>query len=308
MATGVVRGGGSGVEVVTGGAAERVAGAGDVNGDGYADLITGDSSADNPETDEGAAFVYLGNGEGRPVLARQLRADGSGIPIQPGGRMLPPDVLRLELVASHPAGAGRVAGEFEVCPLGVSFGDASCATTFTPSWDPVDATSPEAVLSQDLTALALGTTHRWRARVLHAPVTGPLPESPADAEHPDHGPWRRLAAQSNEGDARSVGDCNDGFDNDGDGRIDHPGDPGCENAGDTSELSGFQCDNSQDDDGDGKIDWRGDGTGDPHCSSLTDNNESTSPPAGCGVGPELALLVPVLLALRGRRKSLTAST
>jgi hypothetical protein len=34
--------------------------AGDVNGDGYGDTIVGAPSYDNPETDEGAAFAYLG--------------------------------------------------------------------------------------------------------------------------------------------------------------------------------------------------------------------------------------------------------
>jgi hypothetical protein len=42
-----------------------VASAGDVNGDGYADLIVGASSQDNPETDEGQAYVYFGSATGR---------------------------------------------------------------------------------------------------------------------------------------------------------------------------------------------------------------------------------------------------
>lgn len=39
-----------------------VAGAGDVNGDGYSDVIAGAYWYDNGETDEGAAFVFKGNG------------------------------------------------------------------------------------------------------------------------------------------------------------------------------------------------------------------------------------------------------
>ena len=38
-----------------------VSGAGDVNGDGYADIIVGASSYSNVETNEGAAFIYYGN-------------------------------------------------------------------------------------------------------------------------------------------------------------------------------------------------------------------------------------------------------
>ncbi len=43
-----------------------VAGAGDVNGDGFADVIVGAQSFDAGETDEGAAFVYLGSAAGIP--------------------------------------------------------------------------------------------------------------------------------------------------------------------------------------------------------------------------------------------------
>jgi hypothetical protein len=41
-----------------------VSGAGDVNGDGYSDVIVGANSYDNGETDEGAAFVYHGSSSG----------------------------------------------------------------------------------------------------------------------------------------------------------------------------------------------------------------------------------------------------
>ncbi|WP_439558683.1 integrin alpha, partial [Dyadobacter sp.] len=41
-----------------------VAGAGDVNGDGYGDLVVGDESYDNGQLDEGAIFVYHGSQTG----------------------------------------------------------------------------------------------------------------------------------------------------------------------------------------------------------------------------------------------------
>jgi len=46
-----------------------VAGAGDVNADGYADVIVGAPFFDNGESDEGAAFVYHGGGAGINVVA-----------------------------------------------------------------------------------------------------------------------------------------------------------------------------------------------------------------------------------------------
>jgi hypothetical protein len=101
--------------------------------------------------------------------------------------------------------------------------------------------------------------------------------------------------------AQGPGTCDDGIDNDFDGGADFGADPGCASAGDTNELSSLRCDNGLDDDHDGKIDWRGDATGDPQCVSLTDNFEAAPPPSGCGLGPELLLLGPLLAAMRRRR-------
>lgn len=53
-----------------------VATAGDVNGDGYSDVIAGAPRYDAGQTDEGRAFVYYGNGGGGlTVRPEQLRAD-----------------------------------------------------------------------------------------------------------------------------------------------------------------------------------------------------------------------------------------
>jgi hypothetical protein len=46
-----------------------VASAGDVNGDGYGDVIVGAPSFDNGQTDEGRAFVYFGSASGLSTTA-----------------------------------------------------------------------------------------------------------------------------------------------------------------------------------------------------------------------------------------------
>jgi len=46
-----------------------VACAGDINGDGYSDVIVGAQTYDNTETDEGAAYVYFGSGTGINTIA-----------------------------------------------------------------------------------------------------------------------------------------------------------------------------------------------------------------------------------------------
>ena len=53
------------------GVRRSVAPAGDVNGDGYADVIVGARSYDAGQSDEGAAFVFLGSAAG--IATRRLR-------------------------------------------------------------------------------------------------------------------------------------------------------------------------------------------------------------------------------------------
>ena len=64
--------------------------------------------------------------------------------------------------------------------------------------------------------------------------------------------------------------CSNGKDDDGDGLIDYPNDPGCDSPVDESETNstGPLCDNGLDDDGDGKIDMK-----DPQCCSPVDKTE-----------------------------------
>lgn len=64
-------------------------------------------------------------------------------------------------------------------------------------------------------------------------------------------------------------DCDDGLDDDGDGLVDYPDDPGCGSLGDDSEREPLlTCDNGLDDDGDGLVDMA-----DPGCIHPTDLNE-----------------------------------
>jgi hypothetical protein len=126
--------------------------------------------------------------------------------------------------------------------------------------------------------------------------------------------------------------CANGVDDDGDGAIDHPADPGCDDAGDLSEHSAaFVCDNGTDDDGDtladyptdpgcyepistlenpkcdddvdndldGATDWDGGaaaGPIDPQCAGTPWKNREK--PASCGLGAELALVLAGLVRSR----------
>jgi hypothetical protein len=91
-------------------------------------------------------------------------------------------------------------------------------------------------------------------------------------------------------------DCADGLENDGDGLVDYPADPGCGRAGARREDP--ECSDGVDNDGDGHVDLL-----DPQCTAPSGTREAPSQgSAVCGLGLELALLLPPALALRSRKR------
>jgi uncharacterized repeat protein (TIGR03806 family) len=136
--------------------------------------------------------------------------------------------------------------------------------------------------------------------------------------------------------------CNDGVDNDGDGKLDYPADPGCASAASTTEMPA--CNDGIDNDGDGRVDspwdvacagpWHdserstcedgfdndGDGLADfdggalrnggvapwepePDCVAAPHQSSEAWPVRGwgCGLGPELSLVLLGVWWLRQRR-------
>src|SRR6185503_11640938 len=68
--------------------------------------------------------------------------------------------------------------------------------------------------------------------------------------------------------------CSDGRDNDGDGAMDFPDDPGCNTPEDNDEHGGLGCDDGEDNDGDGRTDYMAaGGNGDPGCTGPDDASE-----------------------------------
>jgi len=152
------------------GLGRSVASAGDVNGDGYGDVIAGAAGYSNGDSNEGAAFLHLGN-EGRGGWLRAVRQGraGSAAPIALLGRAPERDGFHLRAtLARSLAGFAwatplpvRARLEWELEPsLGGSFdGLGIRAGMLTP------LTSVPLELDELATDLEPGSPHRWRVRV-----------------------------------------------------------------------------------------------------------------------------------------------
>jgi hypothetical protein len=92
-------------------------------------------------------------------------------------------------------------------------------------------------------------------------------------------------------------DCGDGLDDDGDGLIDYPNDPGCTDALDPDERGAiYECDNGIDDDQDGLIDF----PEDDGCVAATDETEAPVPVSTGLLGAGLLALCSLALIASAR--------
>ncbi|MEW5985467.1 MAG: VCBS repeat-containing protein [Chloroflexota bacterium] len=143
--------------------------AGDINGDGYAEVAIGTDRYDNNQTDEGRAFVYYGNGSaGLSLSPRQRRSDNSA-PLAHLGRS-EDNAFRLALLGRTPFGRGKVKLQWEVKPLGVLFDGTGLQQSAT--W--LDTGTAGVQLNQLVSNLAADTVYHWRVRLLYHPATTPF--------------------------------------------------------------------------------------------------------------------------------------
>ena len=188
---------------------DSLATAGDVNGDGYPDIIAGDSCGGL--AGGGSAHVFYGS-EGGGVLRhlRQARTDDTA-PIAYLGKSDSETDFLLKERGVTPAGRGRVRLQFEVEPLGTLFdGTGLGATPLTDTGTPGGSGS-----AVDLSELAGGLTensfYHWRARIVSSDPFFP------------RSPWMTLEGKSMTETKLRSGGCIDG-DGDGYGTL---GDPSC---------------------------------------------------------------------------------
>lgn len=73
--------------------------------------------------------------------------------------------------------------------------------------------------------------------------------------------------------------CQDGIDNDADGKVDYPNDPGCSSPTDVTEAPNPACSDGLDNDGDGLVDY----PNDPGCSGVRDDSEGVACSTTAGI-------------------------
>ena len=141
-----------------------VAGAGDVDGDGYDDIVAGAWLYDGGQEDEGQAYLFAGDqGAGLPFRPRQARADGSAL-VGPLGSSGSETQVRLQATGWYPNGSEYVKLQWEIKPLGTNFNGMGLEEST--GWSLADSASG-VELEETVSGLNGNTAYHWRSRILY---------------------------------------------------------------------------------------------------------------------------------------------
>jgi hypothetical protein len=168
--------------------AYSVSAAGDVNGDGFCDVIVGQRQS------LASSYLYYGNvGPCRNTHPRQQRTDGV-TPVAPLCRSDSETEFRIRAIMNSPYGRTALQMEHEVKPFDVPFNGQNTVT------DLYFDTGPDGAVEVDrlVSGLEPGTLYHWRVRPRYDLVRTPFQR---------YGPWVHVPINGwNEADLRTDGD------------------------------------------------------------------------------------------------------
>ena len=224
-------------------------------------LAVNEQEVAGPYNTQGATLV-----EGLDVLVEQLE----------GESLLTAEVLRSEAVGVCKGGAVEYSANSEIVNLQVAGSDVPLNGPLEGIVAGIDTILTETTLDQVVDIdynVVQETADGISVDALVITVLAAAGEDPVERVTIGHAETGGLVC----GAAATPPECSDGEDNDGDGKVDHPDDPGCDSPEDDSEIDAPappECSDGIDNDGDGKIDFTGQ---DPGCDSPEDDSEIDGP-------------------------------
>ena len=141
--------------------------AGDVNGDGYSDVIVASWFYNNGQNFEGRGLAYYGNeGGGLDCIPRQARTNDAA-PIHLLGRSESSSSFRIKALGRSPSGRGKVHLQWEVKRFGTAFNGNGLANGLTfDTGTPNAGTGSAFPLSEAALGLSSGYRYHWRLRIV----------------------------------------------------------------------------------------------------------------------------------------------
>ncbi|MDZ4712487.1 MAG: integrin alpha, partial [bacterium] len=151
--------------------------AGDINGDGYSDVIIGSGNFDNGNVNEGAAYVYYGGSNGGLQSNVRQYKFGTSVVVSSTGNTGVNGQVRLQHYAKSPFGKGQGRIVYETKENGIPFSGSiiSNSTSYNsspPSYSNLGLTGTN--ISQDMTGFNSNKQYKWRARTQYKMTSFPF--------------------------------------------------------------------------------------------------------------------------------------
>jgi hypothetical protein len=148
--------------------------AGDVNGDGFSDLVVGAYTYDNGQTDEGRVYVYYGNnGTCLRGTLQQYRTGTSAI-IGPDGKTGVSGQIRFNGFAKSSYGRADGKLAYKYAANGSGFGLNADVSGVQAAYTDLGTSICGVQLNADVSGIPANKNYRWRVRTKYSPVNNPF--------------------------------------------------------------------------------------------------------------------------------------